>query len=354
VVVVSAILLENHMSNELQTNSEGGGQTLAPPSQIEQFKSLYYLLKGKRDTEIKLFHDFKTFRHSDIIELNEKIYRKLQLHTLVTDNLGVVVSLSNKEIKSFGNWNEFRQYDWNISATTNYVTLEWDFNILLPNQTHSVPQTHTLRVRIGQTLRPHEMIQVIFQGGDETEVEEAHAQMVCKIDFVNSQICSELKTIVSDWYDALPNNSDDNKLIKFILRHKVKIQQSIVILFLLAGIIVLNFITHYLISKIPNVATNDLLKKFYLISTCSFVVIYGFYIAGTLYADRVLEKRIRKFRRNPMFEFTKGDNGKIGEIGKKNKSLISKLGWDLLVAIGINVVAYLIGTILPTIAEMIK
>ena len=48
------------------------------------------------------------------------------------------------------------------------------------------------------------MIQVVFQGGDEYELEEAQAQMSCKIDFINAQICNQLKTIVSEWYEALP------------------------------------------------------------------------------------------------------------------------------------------------------
>lgn len=340
------------MSNEIQKSNSSNEVAVA--DQLEQFKSLYYLLKGKRDTDIKLFDDYKQFRYSDIIELNEKVYRKLSLHQLVTDTNSVTISLSNKEIKSFGSWQEFLQLERNISATTNYITIEWDFNLILPNQIHPVPQTHTLRVRIGSGLRPNEIIQVIFQGGEETDLEEADAQVVCKIDFVNAQICNELKTVVTEWYDALPKNSEDHKLIKFILRHKVKIQQGIIILFLIAGITLLNYITHYLVSQVPNSQTNYLLTKFYMITSCSFVVIYGFYISGTLYANKVLEKTIGRFKRNPIFEFTKGDDNKLKEIEKKNSSLMKKLFWDLLIAIGINVVAFGIGKIFPTIAEMIK
>lgn len=343
------------MSQELQqTNNNSPSQSIVINDQLEQFKSLYYLLKGKRDTDIKLFDDHKQFRRRDIIELNDKIYKKLNNHQRITDSNSVVVSLSNKEIKSFGNWNEFLQYDWNISATTNYITVEWDFNLILPNQTHPIPQTHTLRVRIGSGLRPNEMIQVIFQGGEETDLEEAQAQVVCKIDFVNAQICSELKSIVTEWYEALSNNNEDHKLIEFIHKHKVEIKQSVIVLFLLAGIIVLNYITHYIISTIPSSSTNDLLTKFYTITTFSCVVIYIFYVSGTLYGNKILEKRIRRFNRNPMFEFTKGDENKLKETQKKNGALLKKLTWDLVLAIAINILAYGIGKFFPTIAEMIK
>ena len=200
-------------------------------SQIKQFQSLYYLIKGKRDTDIKLFTEFKQFSFQDVLELNDKVYKVLELHQLVTDILNVNVGLENKEIKTFGSWNEFKNTDWNISARTKYITIEWDFNLLFQNQFHNVPQTHTMRVRIGNSLKPSEMIQVVFQGGDEYELEEAQAQMSCKIDFINAQICNQLKTIVSEWYEALPKNSDDHKLIKLILKHEVKIQNFIILSF---------------------------------------------------------------------------------------------------------------------------
>jgi hypothetical protein len=204
------------MTNEIQNNSENAVAVI-DESQIKQFQSLYYLFKGKRDTDIKLFDDYKQFTYSDIIELNAKIYKKLELHEKVTDLVNVTVGLDKNEIRTFGNWYEFTQTDWNISARTKYISIEWDFNVILPNQTHKVPQTHTLRIRIGNNLKPSEMIQVVFQGSEEYELEEVQSQMVCKIDFVNSQICSELKTVVCEWYDALPKNSEDHKLIRFIL-----------------------------------------------------------------------------------------------------------------------------------------
>lgn len=209
------------MSQELE-NTDKQEVAIIDENQIKQFQSLYYLFKGKRDTEIKLFDSYKQFSYQDIIELNDKVYKKLELHEKLTDLVHVTVGLDNNEIRTFGNWYEFTQTDWQISARTKYISLEWDFNIILPNQVHKVPQTHTLRVRIGNNLKPSEMIQVVFQGSEEYELEEVQSQMVCKIDFVNAQICSELKTVVSEWYEALLRNSEDHKLIKSILKHEVK------------------------------------------------------------------------------------------------------------------------------------
>lgn len=318
-------------------------------TQMKQFQSLYYLIKGKRDTDIKLFTDYKQFEYADIIELNSKIYKKLELHQLVTDIVNVTVGLNNKEIKSFGNWNEFINTDWNISACTKYISLEWDFNLILPNQTHQVPQTHTLRVRIGNNLKPSEMIQVVFQGGEEYDLDEAHAQMSCKIDFINSQICNELKTVVSEWYDALKKNSEDHKLIKFILKHEVKFQNFIILSFLTAGTILCNYLFSVFYKSSITVFPADNNHKLFLFLTSSIVILFLFYQSGKLYADRMMRKQIGRLKRNPMFDFTKGDKNKFSEVAKDNKKYLIDLLKTIIIGISVNGLSALVGFILEKI-----
>ena len=64
------------MTNHIKTNSENQ-VAVVDENQMKQFQSLYYLIKGKRDTDIKLFTENKQFDFSDITELNAKIYKKL-------------------------------------------------------------------------------------------------------------------------------------------------------------------------------------------------------------------------------------------------------------------------------------
>jgi hypothetical protein len=338
------------MKNELQENSESA-VAIKDDSQIKHFQSLYYLFKGKRDTDIKLFDDYKQFTYSDIIELNAKINKKLELYEKLTDLVNVTVGLDKNEIRTFGNWHEFTQTDWNISAKTKYISLEWDFNVILPNQTHKVPQTHTLRIRIGNILKPSEMIQVVFQGSEEYELEEVQSQMVCKIDFVNAQICSGLKTVVCEWYDALPKNSEEHKLIRFILKHEVKIQNIVVLSFLTAGIVLINYLFSFLTKINFSAIQTDPNHRLFLFLTSSIPLIYFFYRAGLLYADRIMKKRIGKLKRNPMFEFTKGDTNRFKEVAESNKKLLNQLGLNIFYAFSTNVVAYMIGLILKYITK---
>jgi len=334
---------------EKNLNTSNNEIAVIDENQINQFKSLYYLIKGKRDTDIKLFTDYKQFTYDDIIELNKKIYNKLMLHKLVTDIVNVTVGLDNKEIKSFGSWYEFTESDWNISACTKYITIEWDFNIILPNQTHEVPQTHTLRVRIGNSLRPSELIQVVFQGSEEHDFEEAQAQMCCKIDFINAQISNELKTIVTEWYDALKKNSEEFKLIKFISRNEMKVQNFIVLSFITSAIIFVNFLFPVYYYSDNDLIGNDLNHKLFLFSTTSIAVFYIFYQSGRLFARRVTRKQIDKLRRNPMFEFTKGDKNKFIEVAEDNKKYLYKLLGSIVLGLGVNGLSALIGYLLKFI-----
>lgn len=80
-------------------NQSSNDVTIIDESQIKQFQSLYYLIKGKRDTDIKLFTEFKQFSFQDVVELNDKIYKVLELHKLITDIVNVNVGLEIKKLK---------------------------------------------------------------------------------------------------------------------------------------------------------------------------------------------------------------------------------------------------------------
>lgn len=208
-----------------------------------------------------------------------------------------------------------------------------------------------MRVRIGNSLKPSEMIQVVFQGGDEYELEEAQAQMSCKIDFINAQICNQLKTIVSEWYDALPKNSDDHKLIKFILKHEVKIQNFIIFSFLTSAIILLNYLFSISIKNDIEILPKDINQKMFFFLTLSIGVFYVFYKSGQLLSSRMTNKQINKLKRNPMFEFTKGDRNRFAEVKTENEKLIKGLFVTILIGLSINGLSALFGFIIELIVK---
>ena len=208
-----------------------------------------------------------------------------------------------------------------------------------------------MRVRIGNSLKPSEMIQVVFQGGDEYELEEAQAQMSCKIDFINAQICNQLKTIVSEWYEALPKNSDDHKLIKLILKHEVKIQNFIILSFITSAIILLNYLFSISVNNDVEILPKDINQKMFFFLTLSIGVFYIFYKSGQLLSNRMMNKQINKLKRNPMFEFTKGDKNRFAEIKTENEKLIKGVFVTLLVGLSVTVSSAFIGSVVELNAK---
>jgi len=335
-------------------------QTLPPNSettvvevdevQMKQFQSLYYLIKGKRDTDIKLYTEIKQFSFDDIVELNDKIYRILALHHLVTDIVNVTIGFEDKEIKTFGNWTEFKKTDWNISSRTKYITIEWDFNLVLPNQFHKIPQTHTMRIRIGNNLKPSEMIQVVFQGDAEYELEEAQSLMSCKIDFINSQICNQLKGVVDEWYKSLRINSEDHKLIQLILKFVGVIKAFVIFTFITSCIIFLNFLFKISVTSNITFLPSDSSQKMFLFITGS-IVFYIFYKLGSQISDRMMRKQIGKLKRNPIFEITKGDKNRFAEVKKENSKYLKGLAFTIIIGLATNGLSALIGLIIENLTN---
>ncbi len=196
------------------------------------------------------------------------------------------------------------------------------------------------------------MIQVVFQGGDEYELEEAQSQMSCKIDFINAQICDQLKTVVSEWYDALPKNSEEHKLIKFVLKNEVKIQNLVVFSFITSAIILLNYLFSISIKNDIELLPKNINQKMYFFLTLSIGVFYVFYRSGQLLSNWMMNNQINKLKRNPMFELTKGDKNGFAEVKLDNKQHIRQLILTILLGLSINGLSALIGVLIELIVKM--
>lgn len=341
--------------NPVNTPTSTEQRSVANPfstDKIEEFKSIYYLLKGKRDTDIRLFTDNKEFCKEDLTELNDKIQNKISNHEHLTSSLTVTVGLDNKEIRIFGTWAEFVNTDWNISAKTRYITLEWDFNLMLPNRGYSIPQTHTMRVRIGRELRPNDIMQVVLQGNhDEYEFEELNAQVVCKIDFVNSRICTELKNIVQEWYDSLGQNCQDHYWEPKIAKLMGFLHNLGALLAMTAFSIIGYFVISRLISFISPISTDDIIK--YAVGLLFIIgpLAYTGYNTGEFISERYVIKPLQKLTKAPMFKFTKGDKNFASEVKAKNVKLMRNVALALITLIASNVFGWGVNKICDNIFD---
>jgi hypothetical protein len=319
---------------------------------LDNFKSIHYYLKGKRDTFIKLFHDGKLFTREDILELNRLVHQKLYFLNIQGSITSITIELNNKEIKDFGNWAEFERHEWFTSAQTISINIIWDFNVIFPNQPiQELPQPHNMRVRIGGGLRPNEFFHVVMNGGEDFDVEQAMSEMVCKIDFVNDHLCNELKNIVSDWYDCLVVNKPTNKWIVIISKHKGKISLIFITFFLSLCILICNIGVRAFIEYIDVSNQSGFFKWQYFLITVTVPIIYVCLITSQFYANRIIDRTIFKFRQLPTINLTKGDKNSILSIKEANNKLMKQFVEKGVITIAIGFVTYVIGQFLPTIIK---
>ena len=339
------------MTPELLPNQQDANSVSLYNQTLEQFKSLFYLVKGKRDTQIKLYSDNKSFSRASLIELNEKIQNKLLLHSVTNKLITISVILSNNHIKSFGNWQEFLNELWDTSEKTESVTITWDFEMVLPNRGHTLPQTHSLKVRFGRELKPNEILHIMMVGGDEFELEESQAQMVAKVDFVNATIATELLQKVNDWYKALPLKEAENSANQLLNKHSRKLMLITEILIILAGLSLFFPIAQYLLLTADSISTNTQYLKF------NFYLVAGVFISFTIftrigsYYSHKLDNSIDRLQGTPLFEFTSGDKNELTRILKKNKGLRSEIYMKLFISLISSSILYAVGYLIKFIIE---
>lgn len=321
---------------------------------IEQFKSLFYLFKGKRDTQIRLYDDNKTFYRSNILDINQTIQDKLLLHNVTNKIVNISLALSGNKVKTFGNWLEFENEKWDTNDEVDSIVINWDFEIVLPNRVHTIPQTHSLKIRIGREIKPTELIHLMMIGSDEYELEENSSQMVCKVDFVNSIIAIELLDRVDQWYKSLSTKISDNATNIWLNKWSNKLRLFSEILIVISGFFFLYPVLSKFIFNPDNVVnSNKLLQSIFIILSLTFICFAVFNRLASYVSFR-LDRAIDKLQGTPIFEITNGDKNLLDKILKKNKTLRREIYLKLIVSLISSGILYVAGQLIKIAIEKLQ
>jgi hypothetical protein len=332
--------MENKEKQELQTIDSTTATALTTGVSVQDFQSFFYLFNAKPDRETKFFADNKIVSVSTIIDLNDLMQEKLKLHEIVTNQVSVIVSLDNNRTLEYGTWAKFLDEKWHTAAITKNVTIIWDFTVKLPG--YKFPQRHTVKLRIGQKLKPKDLFELVMNHEDEDQLHDAFSHSICSIDFINPVISSEMFHIVDTWHKSLPKNFYSSRLHSFLRKNSKKIETLIILLVLTTGCILLYGASRPFLSY---VWSNSIDKTFYTRIygglLLSMLALFGFYQAGRLWANGTA-KFIDRLRTAALFNFTKGDQNANVENSKKNNSITKAIGAKLTVTVIINIIAFLL------------
>ena len=125
----------------------------------------------------------------------------------------------------------------------------------------------------------------------------------------------------------------------------------IILSFITSAIILLNYLFSISVNNDVEILPKDINQKMFFFLTLSIGVFYIFYKSGQLLSNRMMNKQINKLKRNPMFEFTKGDKNRFAEVKTENEKLIKGLFLTILIGLSVNGLSALIGLIIELIVK---
>ncbi|NEP05481.1 MAG: hypothetical protein F6K34_12010 [Okeania sp. SIO4D6] len=303
-----------------------------PLVNLDEFKAWYYLMNAKPDTELRLLGKGKVLELGDIRSINERVVDKLQNHDIIANSTSINFILSNGKIKDYYNWSEFERENWDtINEVVHSLSITWDVFLKLPQ--YQNPQRHSLKLRIGIAIPPKDILQLMLTSDNMLEIIEAQANGVCKVDFVNDIIATELLNIVSNWHDGLKDAPEYKPVQKFLRNSGRDLSRIIYYSIPILMLILINAYSHYLY---PVIGINDTLSISNL-QTISilFVAVFmiGLFLGKSI--ERSIDRSIADFEDYPKFLITRGDKNYINIIEQLNKSLtqdiIIRITWLFIV-----------------------
>jgi len=289
---------------------------------LDDFKALFYQLNAKPDTEIRLLRGKKNLELADIRSINERLSAKLRNHDLVADIASINFVLSNRKIKDYSTWSEFERETWDtVNEKFRTLTIKWDVAIKLPQ--YKLPQRHSLKIRIGTKTPPKDIFQLIFTSDDVTELMEARTASVCKVDFVNDILATELMNIVVNWYEGLRDLPETNPLNSFLVKNGRLLSE--IIRYCSPIILLIIFCQNYdyfmtLIGVQEQISLKSLEALLILLAA---IFMTGFFLGFKF--ERFIDERIANFEEHPGFSITRGDKKAAEEFERTNQKLTSQI-----------------------------
>ena len=310
---------------QMAITSEIANNNLVTKLTPDALRTIFAMCFGRPDSLSKVINRKFKIVPTDLVNLNDKICRSLELRDIVAQATSITIKFSKNRIVSLENWNEFKAFDWQRPETVKYVELRWDF--FIQTKLYQLPQRHSLSVKISNDICPLDIFRMMASGStSENEFERNIALCYVNVDFIHHELADELIHIVTVWADSLPLEDDDNKIWNWC-----KKQKEIIARFIHCSLPTVFFfcITILLYSRQDSVfvKNNQVLLVFWTLALLNFTITIGKYIATKIYTS------LDAYEMYSPFEFSSGDKNHMKELQKKNKKRI-------LMAIGSFVLAF--------------
>lgn len=320
--------------------------------QEKDYKSFFYQMVAEKDSTIKIFNKRDiVIDFDDICRLNDYIVEKLQSHYKDAGfSTKVYVKFDNKKKQQFSSWGAFEEHKWRENESINSIILTWEFNAIMPK--FSIPQKHTLTVKLSDNMRPEEYFNLMISGTIEEveEIEQGFYPVVASVDFIDRILGDELLDIVEKWVNGLRESAIDRNAVLLKLRkHKRKIAFFVnyisYFLIIICSIFALKYyILNYDVKSLGDLSLDHAANIIVACFIVSLVWIFVRKFSG--YVGEKVFDALRDYGDCYLFQITPGDKKKQDRMQKAERSnkvkIIFNLVTNLLIDFGCSIIiAYL-------------
>ena len=331
------------MEDSFNHNKDSELMKVQPDEQfLKNYQAIYYAMNAKPDCKSKIYGRRVIIEMSDLQELNRKVTDKFKAHYEEAGfTINVTVSFTDHTSIEFNSWTTFQQYDWTEKRTINNITIKWEYNAKLPQ--YSLPQKHTLVVRLANEIKPEEMLNLVVTGKLEQmdQINQEICPIVARVDFINSILAEELLNIVSSWQEGLVSN---DKEIPKIVQAAKKFRRGIAYIINYVSILItLIFCYKFLQQMMSNVDAEvigdmkvSVLQEIFL-TICIFVIVVWIIDKIFSIVANVVFLALGNYKDHHTFNITKGDKIRCQEISDQLSKNKAKLIFNLALTLIFNV-----------------
>lgn len=310
---------------------------------LKNYKAVYNAMTAKPDCRSKAYPKRVVVDLEDIYDLNGRIFEKFR--TQYEDagfSVNIIVSIKGRQKLEFPNWKSFEEHKWVETEIIIGMVLVWEFNVKLPK--YSVPQKHTLMVKLSNGIRPEEVFGLIISGKlDEIEeIDQGMCPIVARMDFIDSGIGNEVLEIVSDWTKGLKNSDSKRGGITVLLqRNKRKFAYALnyftsFVALLCSVIIINNFLIYLPIQTMGELKNDQACAMVNLL----FVCMIGWFIVKKIseLISNAIFQILTDYGNEHIFNITKGDKKQQDEFRKAERNDRKKIVVNLGITVLINII----------------
>lgn len=168
----------------------------------EFVRAMYHEITGKTERIARNLSGSKLICFQDIRSIVSKINQNAEKHDVVGRNTTIRIRFNNTQVMKFSSWEKFSEFNFDDSARTSELTIEFSF--LIRNPATNRPSRYIVFVDISNADPEEDG----FRFGPIKFVDRfIEYENMVRMEYVDYLVARDFISLVQDWYKNLPDSN---------------------------------------------------------------------------------------------------------------------------------------------------